>query len=155
MKNLTFLGLILIAFSCKPLSDFPVSIEGELKKWHKITLVLKGPDTSEMSEVNPFLDYRIEVTFNYEGKSYTVPGYFAADGNSGQTSAKEGNIWKVHFRPDAIGIWNYHVLFRKGENLAVLDERSEGEGVGPDGTMGHSILRSLKKMVLISVRKDA
>ncbi|MCK4958896.1 MAG: hypothetical protein KAT00_05840, partial [Planctomycetes bacterium] len=32
---------------------------GELKKWHKVTLTFDGPKTSETAEPNPFLDYRL------------------------------------------------------------------------------------------------
>ena len=62
-----------------------IDVEGELKKWHKVTLVFDGPETSETDDYNPFLNYRLNVTFSHagSGKSYKVPGYFAADGNAG------------------------------------------------------------------------
>lgn len=74
-------------------------ITGELKQWHKVTLTFDGPVASETAEPNPFLDYRLNVTFTHEGgaKSYLVPGYFAADGDAANTSADSGNKWRVHF----------------------------------------------------------
>jgi len=43
-------------------------ITGELKKWHKVTLTFTGPQTSENAEPNPFLDYRLNVTFKTPAK---------------------------------------------------------------------------------------
>ena len=136
MKYLTSLLFVLLACSCQDPMDSTINIEGELKQWHKVTLVLNGPKTSEMAEVNPFLDYKLEATFTHGNTSYVVPGYFAADGNAGETSAKEGSIWKVHFRPDVPGTWTYKISFRKGKNLAVLDGDEEGLAMGPDGFEG-------------------
>ena len=66
-----------------------------------------------------------------------VPGYYAADGNAGETSADSGNIWKVHFAPDATGAWEYEVSFRKGSNVAVSSDRFAGESAGyMDGQRG-------------------
>ena len=45
MKHLVFLLLILLTVSCQAPTDPPVQIEGELQQWHKITLLLKGPET--------------------------------------------------------------------------------------------------------------
>ena len=39
------------------------SISGELRQWHKVTLTLEGPHASEDGTLNPFLDYRMQVTF--------------------------------------------------------------------------------------------
>lgn len=115
-----------------------VAINGELKKWHKVTLSFQGPFHKETdTSPNPFLDYRLEVTFSNGGKTYKVPGYFAADGNAAETSADEGNIWRVHFTPDATGIWNYSVSFRSGENLAISTNANAGNPVSSlDGKSG-------------------
>lgn len=136
MKHLTFFLFVLLACSCQTPVDPTISIEGELLQWHKVTLVLNGPKTLEMAEENPFLDYKLEATFSQGTISYTVPGYFAADGKAGETSAREGSIWKVHFRPDAPGTWTYRISFHKGKNLAVLDNDDEGEAIAPDGMEG-------------------
>ena len=63
--------------------------------------------------------YRLNVTFSNGAKSYNVPGYYAADGNAGETSATGGNKWKVHFCPDETGTWNYTASFRQGGNIAL------------------------------------
>jgi hypothetical protein len=118
---------------------FAGQISGELKKWHKVTLTFDGPQTSETAEPNPFLYYRFNVQFTHQnsGKSYLVPGYFAADGNAANTSADSGNKWRVHFAPDEIGAWKYRVSFKRGENVAVSDEEAAGRSAGfIDGQSG-------------------
>ncbi len=117
----------------KPLSDEPlqtprgsdgdgsVSLHGEMQLWHKITLDLAGPYAHELDNTpNPFTDYRFNVRFRHEdGTTYTVPGYFAADGNASNTSADSGNVWRAHFAPDRIGKWSYSVSFESGAHAAL------------------------------------
>ncbi|MFW6290527.1 MAG: DUF5060 domain-containing protein, partial [Mariniphaga sp.] len=117
MRNLIHILLTTILLPLNLHAQNNVKVEGELKQWHKVTLVLNGPETSEWAKENPFLDYRLEATFTNGNKSYTVPGFFAADGNAAETSADEGNVWKVRFRPDATGEWNYKISFRKGKDI--------------------------------------
>ncbi len=71
-----------------------------------------------MDENNPFLNYRLDVTFKNGNKVYVIPGFYAADGNAAETSSASGNIWQVRFTPDAIGEWTYTVSFKKGNNIA-------------------------------------
>jgi hypothetical protein len=124
------------------------SITGELKQWHKVTLSFDGPQTSETAEPNPFLDYRLNVTFTHRasGKSYVVPGYFAADGDAANTSADSGNKWRVHFAPSAVGSWEYRASFRKGPNVAVTEARRAGRGAGyMDGQTGSFKIKATDK----------
>lgn len=114
-------------------------IDGECRKWHKITLSFEGPETSETADFNPFMNYRLNVTFTHmeTGKKLVIPGYFAADGNAGETSAVSGNVWKVHFAPEETGEWRYEVDFRKGKWLAVSERADAGEPAGyMDGETG-------------------
>lgn len=115
-----------------------VTISGELKKWHKVTLSFDGPFFEEKSLTpNPFLDYRLAVLFKKGNRTLKVPGYFAADGNAGETSAEAGNVWRVHFAPDEVGEWTYEVSFRNGNNLAINDNPNAGTAVTPlDGLTG-------------------
>src|SRR5262245_36422024 len=82
-----------------------VAISGELRQWHKVTLTLTGPESDETASPNPFLDYRLSITFTHASGApvYTVPGYFAADGNAATSSATSGNKWRAHFAPDKTG----------------------------------------------------
>ena len=106
-----------------------IEISGELKQWHKITLTIDGPFARETdTEPNPFTDYRMVVEFKHESGSsiYNIPGYFAADGNSANTSSDSGNKWRAHFSPDKPGKWFYKVSFVKGK-LVALDNDLSGE----------------------------
>ena len=66
---LLLMGSLLSACDTQPKAE----IQGEQKKWHRITLLFEGPASSEMAEDNPFLDYRLDVTFTNGNKKYVVP----------------------------------------------------------------------------------
>ena len=128
--------------------NFKVEIGGELKKWHKITLTFDGPETSETDQLNPYMNYRFDVYFTHAatGKTFKVPGYFAADGNAGETSATSGNKWRVHLAPDQIGTWSYKVDFRKGNWIAVSERKDSGESAGfMDGAEGSFVVEKSDK----------
>lgn len=113
-------------------------ITGEQKKWHKITMEFEGPETSEQAEENPFLSYKLNVVFTHSGtgQKFSIPGYFAADGDAGNTGATAGNSWKVHFTPNEIGEWTYEVDFKKGKWAAVRTSEKLKSGDFMDGTTG-------------------
>ncbi len=112
-------------------------IRGEMKKWHRITLVVDGPETSEMDTNNPFLNYRLDVTFTHQDTSFLVPGFYAADGQAAETSADSGNKWMVHFTPNKTGEWAYKVSFKEGENIALAAAyQNAGGASSADGAEG-------------------
>lgn len=111
-------------------------ISGELKQWHTVTLTFDGPETSESADPNPFLDYRLNVSFTRETKTMVVPGYFAVDGNAAETGATSGNKWRVDFVPDETGEWEYRVSFSFGVEVAVSLDADAGTPVAPDGLTG-------------------
>ncbi|HPR88906.1 MAG TPA: DUF5060 domain-containing protein [bacterium] len=112
--------LLLPLVACQ--SGRPPAVSGNLKKWHTITLTFTGPKCSEQSDPNPFLDYRFDVTFRKGDHAFTVPGYFAGDGDAGNSSAASGNKWRVHFCPDEEGEWSWYATFRKGKEAALSYE---------------------------------
>jgi hypothetical protein len=127
------------AVSSKPCHAGEATIDGELLQWHKVTLTVDGPEASEDGTPNPFLDYRMQVEFEHPqtGTTYSVPGYFAADGDAANSSANSGNKWRAHLSPDHVGVWTYKVSFRSGTNVAVSDQPDAGESVvGADGITG-------------------
>ncbi|QDU39538.1 hypothetical protein Mal4_38830 [Maioricimonas rarisocia] len=142
MSRMSFI-LLVMALLFPPSGDASAqdsaSVSGELKQWHKVTLTVDGPHAKETdSSPNPFTDYRMTVTFTHESGSprYEVPGYFAADGNAGETSATEGNKWRAHLSPDKPGEWTYRVSFVKGRQVA-LDRQASGDAVEDcDGLTG-------------------
>ena len=119
--------LLLCIFTALPVlaaAGNQVKIDGQLKKWHCVTLTFDGPQTGETAEPNPFLYYRLDVTFTHPAAKtrYIVPGYYAADGDAANTSAGSGNKWRIHFAPSQTGTWKYAVSFRKGDNIAVSED---------------------------------
>lgn len=119
--------------------DGDVVISGELKQWHKVTLTLDGPFAHEKdNKPNPFTDYRFDVVFRHEtDEMLTVPGYFAADEDAGESSAESGTKWKVHFAPTKPGKWSYKARFTFGEGVALGWDASSGDldpFNGHDGT---------------------
>ena len=124
MSRSLLLFLFYIIFSFASFGQ-NAEFSGELKKFHKITLTWQGASVQE--EAITFKDYRLNVTFNSpSGKTYIVPGYFAADGNAGETSASTGNIWRCHFIPIESGNWSYRVSYRAGDNIAASLDPSMG-----------------------------
>lgn len=115
-----------------------VQVQGELRRWHRVTLTFDGPQTVEDATPNPFRHYRLNVTFTHAGtgKKYTVPGYYAADGNAAETSAASGNKWRVHFAPDETGTWRYAASFRAGDDVALSLEPEAGQPAAFDRASG-------------------
>ncbi len=127
-------------------SAAPVS--GELRTWHKLTWDFAGPPSGETAEPNPFTDYRLDVTFTHvpSGKTYFVPGYYAADGDAANSSADSGNVWRVHFAPDAAGEWTYSASFRSGDDVAVDEDPQAGQSAGFfDGESGSFTIQPTNK----------
>lgn len=111
-------------------------VSGELKQWHRVTLTFPGPFASEGGTPNPFLDYRMSVTFTDGVETYVVPGFFAADGDALNTGATEGDRWRVHFSPPTAGQWTYSASFRSGEGIAVSEDPLAGSAGFFDGESG-------------------
>jgi hypothetical protein len=106
-------------------------VTGELRQWHKVTLTIDGPHADESGrDPNPFRDFRMTVSFSHESgaPTYNVPGYFAADGDAANTSAKSGNKWRAHLTPDKTGRWDWRVTFVSGRDVA-LDAAAAGRAV--------------------------
>ena len=97
-----------------------------VKQWHTKTLVFNGPQSSEEASLNPFTDYRLTVKFEHPEANYVVRGYYAADGNSAETSATDGNVWEAKFSPDRAGQWKYTASFCRGTDIAISDDLDEG-----------------------------
>jgi len=135
-STILFLIIFIPAITNTSTGQNIAAVSGELKKWHKITLTFAGPETNENAEPNPFRDYRLDVTFHKGNTQYIVPGYYAADGNAAQTSAKSGNKWRVHFLPDEEGQWSYAVSFRTGRDIAISNDPQNGSTAAFDGSSG-------------------
>lgn len=128
----TQLLLLLLGFALTTAcsrTDPAVSSDINIAKWQKLSLDFTGPETSEKAEVNPFTDYRLDVTFTKGDRSLTLPGYYAADGDAAESGAEAGNVWRVNFRPDTEGTWAWEAVLRKGKDIVYNDEPTSGERV--------------------------
>ena len=114
------------------------TVSGERKQWHRVTIDFDGPTYQETATTpNPFLDFRLEVTFTQGNQTIKVPGFFAADGQAGETSADSGNVWRVHFAPPTTGAWQYTASFRFGKSVAINDNVNAGLAIASiDGQSG-------------------
>ena len=143
MTSILSIGILLVAAP----ATASVQVQGELRRWHRVTLTFDGPQTSEEATPNPFRYYRLDVTFTHTrtGKRYTAPGYYAADGNAAETSATAGNKWRVHFAPDETGEWRYQASFREGEDVALSADPGAGRPAAFDGASGSLRIQSTNK----------
>jgi len=128
--------LFLTVVACSPQNsaptinhDFREIHDVTARQWHTITLDFIGPETSETAALNPFVNYRLLVEFSSGEKSYTVRGFYAADGKAAHTGANSGNIWQVRFTPDTVGEWTYRASLQKGENIAISRDWDAGEEI--------------------------
>ena len=113
--------LLIIPASCKKEAAKNYLIEGSLIKWQPIMLTFDGPQASEKDSINPFLDYSLWVDFENGEQKISVPGYFAADGDAGNTSAESGNKWRVKFSPNIAGEWTFNAYLLEGKEVALQD----------------------------------
>lgn len=136
--NVQVLLLVLVALSVlpPPLRAQPGQgvVEGAATTWQPLGLRFVGPAANQTDDApNPFLDYRLFVTFvGPQNQHYLVPGYFDGDG-SGNGS---GNVWRVRFAPDAPGVWSYSASFRAGNEVAISLDALAGTPTSLDGAQG-------------------
>ena len=132
--SLAVLGLLLAA--CGPSEE--VVVTGDLIQWQPVTMTFAGPAASEDGDPNPFLDYRMSVTFRKAdtGTELVVPGFYAADGDASETSAKDGDKWRVRFMPTEPGEWTWTASFRSGEGVALTEHDTAGVAAAFDGATG-------------------
>ena len=116
-----------------------ISISGTLQKWHPITIDNRSSIVLSESQFkpNPFLDLRYNVIFTSPtGNEYTVPGYFAGDGQGSGV----GSVWRARFSADEVGEWQYEISFRSGDNISVSLLQDEGAAMPSDGETGSFVV---------------
>jgi len=109
-------------------------------QWHTVTQIFEGPETGETADTNPFLDYRLIVDFTHKESNYSIRGFYAADGDAAESSAKSGNVWKVKFTPDKIGEWSYTASLHQGNDIAIDNDITKGEKVELTNSTGNFIV---------------
>ncbi len=137
--------------STKTKVDLPV-----YSQWHTITLPFIGPHVNEKDVNNPFLNYRLTVEFTYTGSeldtnnqvvkhSYTVRGFYGADGNAAHTGASSGNVWQARFTPDIPGEWTYKARLHAGNNIALSNNLADGEPISINNAQGSFVVQRSDK----------
>jgi len=138
--ELTSLERIRLPAASENRSAVPADDTVVAMRWHTVTLPFAGPMTSEDAADNPFTDYRLTVTFEHEDVSYTVPGFYAADGNAANSGADAGNVWLARFTPDRDGLWRYRAELRHGPGIAIAEDPTTGTLVPLDAGSGHFLV---------------
>ena len=92
------------------------------------TLCLTGPAVSESDARNPFLHYRMDVEVDGPEGSYTVPGYFAADGDAANSGARGGDQWCARLRGFAPGVYTYAATLLSGDSVALRQNLLDAAG---------------------------
>lgn len=112
----------------------PAVISGNLVQWQPITLSFDGPEADATDVApNPFLDYRLQVSFSSpSGREFEAPGFFAGDGAGGA----RGQVWQVRVALDEPGEWTYSASFRRGLDVAVSLDPQAGEPAYFNGAHG-------------------
>lgn len=111
-----------------------------VKQFHTLTLSYKGNETSETAEDNPFLNYRFQVVFTHKNSKHTIRGFYAADGNASQTSAKSGSIWQSKFTPDKLGNWHYKATLYRGDSVALKTDFTTAKKVKISNSEGDFVV---------------
>lgn len=94
------LAVLCLACQTSPEPNAPVAT---YHKWHRVELVLNGPETEVTAAPNPFL-LEVNVIFTApDASSYAVPAFYDGDGQG----CGKGHVWKVRFSPNATGAWKY------------------------------------------------
>jgi hypothetical protein len=142
VRALLTVAIVVLAGSAHSLGAAPaesgaaIQVSGDLRVWSPVTLTLTGPESREDGTPNPFLDYRLRVTFTNGDRSVVVPGYFAADGKAADTGATSGPVFRARFVPDEAGDWRYTVSFRAGDGVALNADENAGAPLAGDGARG-------------------
>jgi hypothetical protein len=101
----------------------------QIQQWHPYTISFEGPNTSEYSSENPFMQYLLLVEFEHNDTVKVIRGFYAADGNAAETSADSGSVWQVRFNPERIGEWKYTASLFKGDSIAISQNIESAEEI--------------------------
>ncbi len=123
------------------------AISFDVAKGQTKTLSFCGPNTSEKATPNPFTDYRLMVKFSHpvSGKTISIRGFYAADGNSANSSADSGNVWQARFAPDKTGNWNYTATLFQGKDIAIGDGEEFAREVNIENENSGSFIVGVKQ----------
>ena len=117
------------------------SISGSLEKWDKLKIEYTSDLDYDEDDWDTFIALRFDMYFTSpSGKTYRVPGHFAADGDAGNTGAGIGNVWRCYFTPDEEGTWTYASSFREGFGITVDTSATIGTPIDFDADSGSFVI---------------
>lgn len=143
---LVFLFSTIVFFQRCSSEEVPYKVVGTKAAWQTLEIAFQGPQSSEEALINPFLNYRLQVVFENDGESFNVPGFYAADGQSAESSANSGNIWKVRFTPNKQGTWKFKAYFEQGDNIAIQDLEVTGTANAFNGISGEVKIKAMDSL---------
>ncbi|MEP1445287.1 MAG: DUF5060 domain-containing protein [Paraglaciecola sp.] len=82
---------------------------------------------------NKFVDVELLVDYiSPSGKKWPFWGFFDGDGK-GKGNKQQGNIWKMRFMPDEVGVWTYQYRWsdgtKGGNGTFISTEKNAGKGI--------------------------
>ena len=136
IKSFVAIGLLFTGIAAHA-----ATVTGQLEKWYPVNVDFVGPLLDEADDSpNPFLDYRLNVTFTSpSGSRVVVPGFFAGNGEG----EGRGNIWRARFSPDETGQWSYSASLKNADEIAVNLDENAGTAVGLEGATGQFYISAI------------
>ncbi len=105
--------------------------------FHPVAVDLTGPAAQETARINPFTDRRLTLNvIAPDGTKRRIRGFFAGDGNAGESGATGGRTWRAIFTPDQVGIWRWTARLTGGPGIAIDLDAGTGETIALDRTAG-------------------
>ncbi|WP_395339814.1 DUF5060 domain-containing protein [Ningiella sp. W23] len=106
-----------------------------------IEVNILGKQVSESDEINPFVDYLMEVEFTHEsGTVVRVEGYFAGDGDAANSGADSGQVWRTKFTPQLKGTWQYRASLYEGSDVVLASQELLNESTVVNTSEGSFII---------------
>jgi hypothetical protein len=130
-----FVGVSTLALAPSAQAQVEVKQVVDQGPYDPVTIEVTGPQLDEAKGVNPFADYRLDVTFSDGKDSFRVPGYFTGCADAADRGCTAGKLWRAHFVPKHGGAWTYALSFRTGADI--VPTGAEGSPVAKvDGATG-------------------
>ena len=105
-------------------------------QYQPVTLTFTGPEASETGEVNPFRDYRLEVTFRLKiAPLQKHPRLFRGGRPIGGDWRNKRKQMASSVHTTKGWLWSWHASFRRGKDAA-LQNGEVGSALSFDGTSG-------------------
>lgn len=126
----------LVTLERLPVASLTTDEQKQVRTNETVEITFAGPNTSEADSTNPFTDYRLWVQFTNGDDTVAVRGFYAADGDAGNSSGSSGNKWQVRFSTPEAGVWHYTAALRHGKDIAISTDVDAGEQIAISNAEG-------------------